>query len=136
MSLGEILKEKRESKGLSLRQVEYKLKSKNIQYSHTNIKRLEDNEFDKVPIRVLSALAELFVLDKVTLFNLAGAALDETDERISKLNKRDRAQLEDVMSSANHFFNDESISEEDKKKLYDSLQELYFDAKSKNKRKK
>ncbi|RRD39099.1 XRE family transcriptional regulator [Leptotrichia sp. OH3620_COT-345] len=136
MSLGEVLKEKRESKGLSLRQVEYKLKSKNIQYSHTNIKRLEDNKFDKVPIKVLSALAELFVLDKVTLFNLAGAALDETDERISKLNKRERTQLDDVMSSANHFFNDESINEEDKKKLYDSLQELYFDAKSKNKRKK
>ena len=59
MNLGEILKENREKRGLSLRQVEYKLNSKGIKYSHANIKRLEDNEFDKVPIKVLSALTQL-----------------------------------------------------------------------------
>lgn len=136
MNLGEILKESREKRGLSLRQIEYKLNAKGIKYSHTNIKRLEDNEFDKVPIKVLSALSDLFSLDKITLFNLAGAALDKTDERIMNLNKKEKIQLEDVMSSANHFFNDETYDDETKEKLILSLQEIFFDAKKRNKRKK
>lgn len=136
MNLGEILKESREKRGLSLRQIEYKLNAKGIKYSHTNIKRLEDNEFDKVPIKVLSALSDLFSLDKITLFNLAGAALGKTDERIMNLNKKEKIQLEDVMSSANHFFNDETYDDETKEKLILSLQEIFFDAKKRNKRKK
>ena len=136
MNLGEILKESREKRGLSLRQIEYKLNAKGIKYSHTNIKRLEDNEFDKVPIKVLSALSDLFSLDKITLFNLAGAALDKTDERIMNLNKKEKIQLENVISNANHFFNDETYNDETKEKLILSLQEIFFDAKKRNKRKK
>ena len=56
-------------------------------------------------------------------------------DRISRLNKRERVQLEEVMNSAAYFFNDASISDEDKKRLHDTLQELFFDAKIKNKRK-
>ena len=56
-------------------------------------------------------------------------------DRISRLNKRERVQLDEVMNSAAYFFNDNSVSDEDKKRLYDSLQELFFDAKIKNKRK-
>lgn len=56
-------------------------------------------------------------------------------DRISRLNKREKVQLDEVMNSAAYFFNDNSISDEDKKRLHDSLQELFFDAKMKNKRK-
>lgn len=56
-------------------------------------------------------------------------------DRISRLNKRERVQLDEVMNSAAYFFYDNSISDEDKKRLHDSLQELFFDAKMKNKRK-
>nr|DAM31782.1 MAG TPA: helix-turn-helix domain protein [Caudoviricetes sp.] len=137
MELGELLKNQRERRNLTLRQVENKLKSKNINYSHTSIKRLENGEHEKVPIKVLSALAEIFNLDKIELFNLAGASLDKTnDDRFFRLNKKEKVQLDEVMSSADYFFNDKNVSDEDKKKLYDSLQELYFDAKMKNKRKK
>ena len=137
MELGELLKNQRERRNLTLRQVENKLKSKNINYSHTSIKRLENGEHEKVPIKVLSALAEIFNLDKIELFNLAGASLDKTnDDRFFRLNKKKKVQLDEVMSSADYFFNDKNVSDEDKKKLYDSLQELYFDAKMKNKRKK
>lgn len=137
MELGELLKNQRERRNLTLRQVENKLKSKNINYSHTSIKRLENGEHEKVPIKVLSALAEIFNLDKIELFNLAGASLDNTnDDRVFRLNKKEKVQLDEVMSSADYFFNDKNVSDEDKKKLYDSLQELYFDAKMKNKRKK
>ena len=137
MELGELLKNQRERRNLTLRQVENKLKSKNINYSHTSIKRLENGEHEKVPIKVLSALAEIFNLDKIELFNLAGASLDNTnDDRVFRLKKKEKVQLDEVMSSADYFFNDKNVSDEDKKKLYDSLQELYFDAKMKNKRKK
>ena len=137
MELGELLKNQRERRNLTLRQVENKLKSKNINYSHTSIKRLENGEHEKVPIKVLSALAEIFNLDKIELFNLAGASLDNTnDDRVFRLNKKEKVQLDEVMSSADYFFNDKNVSDEDKKKLYDSLQELYFDAKMKNKKKK
>ena len=137
MELGELLKNQRERRNLTLRQVENKLKSKNINYSHTSIKRLENGEHEKVPIKVLSALAEIFNLDKIELFNLAGASLDKTnDDRFFRLNKKEKVQLDEVMSSADYFFNDKNVSDEDKKKLSDSLQELYFDAKMKNKRKK
>ncbi len=71
MKLGKLLKEKREQRNLTLRQVENKLKGKNINYSHTSIKRLENEEHEKVPIKVLSALAEIFNLDKIELFILA-----------------------------------------------------------------
>lgn len=137
MKLGELLRQKREQRNLTLRQVENKLKGKNINYSHTSIKRLENGEHEKVPIKVLSALSEIFNLDKIELFNLAGASLDKTnDDRVFRLNKKEKVQLDEVMSSADYFFNDKNVSDEDKKKLYDSLQELYFDAKMKNKRKK
>ena len=124
MELGELLKNQRERRNLTLRQVENKLKSKNINYSHTSIKRLENGEHEKVPIKVLSALAEIFNLDKIELFNLAGASLDNTnDDRVFQLNKKEKVQLNEVMSSADYFFNDKNVSDEDKKKLYDSLQE-------------
>ena len=60
----------------------------------------------------------------------------DISRNLKKLTSREKSQLEEVMSTAQHFFNDENVTEDDKKKLYDSLQELYFDAKSKNKREK
>lgn len=60
---------------------------------------------------------------------------NEELNRISRLNKRERVQLDEVMNSAAYFFNDNNVSDEDKKRLYNSLQELFFDAKMKNKRK-
>jgi DNA-binding helix-turn-helix protein len=60
---------------------------------------------------------------------------NEELDKISRLNKRERVQLDEVMNSAAYFFNDASVSDEDKKRLHDTLQELFFDAKMKNKRK-
>lgn len=54
----------------------------------------------------------------------------------NKLTKRERMQLDEILNSANFYYNDKNVSEEDKKKLHDTLQEIFFDAKAKNKRKK
>lgn len=136
MTLGEILKERRDKKGFSLRQIEYKLNAKGIKYSHTNIGRLENNEFDKVPIKVLSGLAELYKLDKIHLFNLAGAALDETDERILELSKKEKMDYDKFVQGANLYFNDEGIEEEDMDKVMSALTEAYFRAKEIKREKK
>lgn len=136
MKLGELLKNEREKRGWTLRQTENKLKSKNIEYSHTSIKRLENGENEKIPIKVLSALSDFFSLNKIDIFNLAGASLNVEDEKIEKLTKREKMQLDEILNSANFYYNDKNVSEEDKKKLHDTLQEIFFDAKAKNKRKK
>ena len=136
MKLGELLKNEREKRGWTLRQTENKLKSKNIEYSHTSIKRLENGENEKIPIKVLSALSDFFSLNKIDIFNLAGASLNVEDEKIEKLTKREKMQLDEILNSDNFYYNDKNVSEEDKKKLHDTLQEIFFDAKAKNKRKK
>ena len=53
-----------------------------------------------------------------------------------KLTKRERIQLNEVIGSANYFFNDETVDFEDKEKLILTLHELFIDAKNKNKSKK
>lgn len=48
--------------------------------------------------------------------------------------KKTLKQYDDFISEASLFFNDEKISEEDKKKLVDSLNEIFYDAKLRSKR--
>ena len=112
------------------------MKGKNINYSHTSIKRLENGEHEKVPIKVLSALAEIFNLDKIEIFNLAGASLNRvSDDRVLQLNKNEKVQYDNFMQGANLFFNDETVSEDDKDKLMASLNNMYFKAKEIKKKK-
>ena len=117
MKLGATLKKNRERKELSLREVEEKLKEKGINYAHTNIKRVEDDDNTKVPIKVLSALCEIYSLDKINILNLAGANIEE------------KSEYDDVLNKSALFFNNESISEEDKEKLFSVISEMYFEAK-------
>lgn len=108
MELGEILKINRENKGWTLRQLENKLNSKNVQYSHTSIKRLENNEHDKIPIKVLSALSDIYKLNKVELFNLAGASLeeiiDEDKKKLGVLLKQKREKLNYTLENIEKIF--------------------------------
>ena len=55
MKLGELLRQKREQRNLTLRQVENKLKGKNINYSHTSIKRLEKFTIQNVSIKSIDS---------------------------------------------------------------------------------
>lgn len=52
-----------------------------------------------------------------------------------KIGAREKRQFNEVISSADYFFNDENVSLEDKEKMLISLQELFFEAKVKNKKK-
>ena len=130
MKLGDKLREARNTRELSLRQIETRLKAKGINYSHTNIKRIEDGEFEKIPVNVLDALCDIYMLDKVEMFNLAGANLkSDNKNRIATLNKEEKKELNKFIGEVGYFFNDESVSEEDKEKFLIALQEMFFKAK-------
>lgn len=58
------------------------------------------------------------------------------DERVKKLNKRERLQYEDFMNDSVLYFQDERVSFEDKEKFFNSLQDAFFEIKLANKRKK
>ena len=77
MNIYETLKNARESRGYTYRQVQNFLNNKGIKYDHSNIKRLEDGEKSRIPIVILNALCDIYGLDKIKMFNLAGAELNE-----------------------------------------------------------
>lgn len=51
------------------------------------------------------------------------------DEKKIKLPIRERLQFEDLMKQNTMFFNDESVSDEDKEKFFAALQEAFFEVK-------
>ncbi len=60
----------------------------------------------------------------------------EEEEKVNLLNKREKLQYDELMKQNVMFFNDENISEEDKAKLLEAMQEAFFTVKLLNKRKK
>lgn len=59
----------------------------------------------------------------------------ELDPRVSNLNKKSLSQYEKTMAEAALFFNDESVSEEDKQKMMLAINEMFFMSKEINKEK-
>lgn len=51
------------------------------------------------------------------------------DERVTKLPLHERLQLEELLKQNAMFFNDESVSDEDKEKFFNALQETFFEIK-------
>lgn len=51
------------------------------------------------------------------------------DEKTTKLPIRERLQLEELMQQNAMFFNDETVSDEDKEKFFSALQEAFFEVK-------
>ena len=68
---------------------------------------------DKIPQNILNLEKELYI----------------------GLDKRGRLQLDDLIEETSLMFNDESISEDDKEKMLLAVQEAFYVAKHKNKRK-
>ena len=61
---------------------------------------------------------------------------DEKLESFSKMTKREKIQYEKFLESANFYFNDESIEDEDKDKMLIALNMIYADAKKSKSKKK
>ena len=53
-----------------------------------------------------------------------------------ELDSRGRMQFKEIIEQSSLMFNDENIKEEDKQKVLLAIQDAFYDAKQKNKRKK
>ena len=111
------------------------MKQKGIKYAESSLSRYENGITESIKAEVLKGISEILGLNLVEMYKLAGLLNEGEDVRVAKLSRREKVQLDEVMNSAAYFFNDASVSDEDKKRLHDTLQELFFDAKMKNKRK-
>ncbi len=95
---------------------------------------------NKSTIKTITKLATALSLnqeEKDKLFSsfLGREVNKSTDPRVINLNKRERLQFDDFMNDAVLYFQDEKVSDEDKQKLFDSLQDAFFKIKYANKRK-
>lgn len=59
-----------------------------------------------------------------------------TDPRVRELNKKELSQYEKTMTEAGLFFNDDTISDEDKEKMFRAMTDLFFEAKKINREKR
>lgn len=60
---------------------------------------------------------------------------NKQDDRFLSLNSKGRKQYENFLNEATMYFNDEKISLEDKEKIFQSLQDVFFEVKFLNKKK-
>ena len=133
--LRKIIRDTRLQKNIARDKISELLKQKGIKYAESSLSRYENGITESIKAEVLKGISEILGLNLVEMYKLAGLLNEGEDVRVAKLSRRDIVQLDEVMNSAAYFFNDASVSDEDKKRLHDTLQELFFDAKMKKKRK-
>ena len=142
--LGVKLKNLRESRNLTV--LELAIKSETGNGTIGNIERGANKSTPKTLEKISKALnlssserdelmACLLPEDIGNKINTLKEKNKELEKEI-KLNKREQIQYDEFMGQAKLMFNDETISEEDKEKLFKSLQELFFETKFENKKKK
>lgn len=105
--LGKILRESREKRGLSLRNVEDYFFKNGIKLTHTAIAKIEAGKVLNIDIRNLKEFVKLYKLDFNNAFELAGIDLKELN-RIMKLREKDtmkRILLYGQASAGNGFIN-------------------------------
>lgn len=126
IEIAQKIKERREYLNLSQEDLANKLGYK----SRSSINKIEMGLSD-IPFSKIKDFAKAL---ETTPAHLMGWT--EEEERINLLNKREKLQYDELMKQNAMFFNDENISEEDKAKLLDAMQEAFFTVKLLNKRKK
>ena len=90
--------------------------------------------------KTLDILSETLKLTKKERNRLDSAFLGRNivfdTDKTCNLSKNQRIELNDFLQDAILYFQNEKISDEDKAKLFESLQEAYFEIKLANKRRK
>lgn len=129
-----VLKKLRESKNMTLEEL-----AKKSGVGRGTIGDIETGK-NKSTVKTLGKLAVALELNEEEKNKLDSAFLgrkinQDTDSKILSLNKRERLQFDDFMKDAILYFQDEKVSEEDKQKLINSLQEAFFEIKLANKKK-
>ncbi len=87
--------------------------------------------------KALSALAQTLDVSETWLMGYdVPMERNNQDNRFLSLKSNGRKQYESFMQEATMYFNDEKISLEDKEKIFQSLQDVFFEVKLLNKKNK
>lgn len=137
--VGNLFKLARKKENYILEDVQYLLKNEcNIELDVSNISRYEKGTVKNMNPKYIRALCKIYKIDFIKIFKELDF-LDENDfkdKKIDVLTKQEKNHYSNFMEEATLYFTDTKISEDDKKKVLDSLTEIYFEAKQMNKRKK
>ena len=138
MDMYKRIKKRREELGLTQEELGVKLGYT----SRSSIAKIEAGKID-IPQSKIVAFAKAL---KTTPSYLMGWEEDngkpltnseKSADPISQLSKKEKFEYDKFMESATYFFNDETVSDEDKKKFSDALQNAFVTAlMQKNKKKK
>lgn len=131
METKDILKQLRLEKNLSMDELCEKLNnSYNLKITKSMISRWENGQASPNN-SYLSAYAKFFNIDLNYLAGLTDIRrpLNFINPDLEILNKRETMQLKDLLHQNAMFFNDETVSDEDKEKFFSALQEAFFEVK-------
>lgn len=134
-SLAITIKKYREEKGFT--QIELAKKAGIGNGTLADIETGKNKSTSKTVNKIIAALG-LNQDEKNEVYSaFLGKEISNTDdERVKKLNRRERLQYEDFINDSVLYFQDEGVSFEDKEKFFNSLQDAFFEIKLANKRKK
>ena len=122
MTIGERIKQKRKELGLSQEEVADSLGYK----SRTSVFKVEQGITD-LPLSKVKEFAKVLKTTPSYLMGWEdGKEEPKSDNLLSSLTEKEKLDYDKFMDEATYYFNDESISDEDKEKLFKSLQEVYF----------
>lgn len=95
---------------------------------------------NKSTIKTITKLSKALDLSEtendILISAFVGKDVVSNDPRAKNLNSREKKQYDSFMEDTVMYFNDETISFEDKEKFFNSLQDAFFEIKIANKRKK
>ncbi|MFR4520558.1 MAG: helix-turn-helix domain-containing protein [Fusobacterium sp.] len=136
MELALLLKKYRESRNLSIKQL-----SQLAGVGNGTIGEIErgKNKSRPATLEKLSKALKLTSEERERLFSclvpkdIGKKIIEASDPRVLELNKRELSQFEKTMEEASLFFNDETVSEEDKQKMVLAISKLFFESKEMNK---
>nr|DAU96319.1 MAG TPA: Helix-turn-helix XRE-family like protein [Caudoviricetes sp.] len=92
--------------------------------------------FKKFPLTEKEKIEVLEILKKDKLPEEIMELENLSNPMYRELDSRGRMQFKEIVEQSSLMFNDENISEEDKQKVLLAIQDAFYDAKQKNKKKK
>lgn len=125
------IKKLRTDNNLSMEELCEKLnKSYNLKITKSMVSRWENGQTSPNNT-YLAAYAKYFNIDLNYLAGLIDTPkpLEFVNPELEKLNKRETLQLKELFNQNVLFFNDENVSDEDKEKFFDALQDVFFEVK-------
>lgn len=134
-SLAITLKQLREKKGMTIEEL-----AKKAGIGKGTVGDIETGR-NRSTVKTVNKLSEALKLTEDEKNELESAFLGKKIIKIpnvivQEMGKSERLQLEKLLSDNSLFFNDEKVSDDDKEKLFNALQEVFFTVKLLNKRKK